>query len=460
MTLTNDTYGPFESLLALSNRIKARTVSPVEVTQAVLERIKRTDDHYGAYVLVDEAGAMAAAREAESAIAAGDYKGPLHGVPLAVKDIFGTENLPTRCGSVISEELVPERDAPVVRRLRRAGAVILGKTATTEFALSGYHPTLSPPQNPWGHDRWAGVSSSGSGVAVAAGLAYGALGTDTGGSVRYPAAANGCVGMKPSYDLLSREGVFPLAESLDHVGVFGRRVGDAALLLDVCAGTAQPSADRSRPSSVRIGLDRTLVEQSAHPEVAASLSEALAVLESLGHELVELDLSIFSQLAELWGATTAMEAWHGHKDLFEAHADEYGPVFRNLLEEGQRLTSEQKNHIIETREGLVAQLISVFDLVDVLACPSCPMPAMPLAEFPPQQVLPPEAVSQFLTFTAAANFGGLPTISAPCGFSSETMPISLQLIGPRNSERTIIHLMEAFEGATDWKTRVPPAMPN
>ena len=445
----------FSSLADLSHQIASKVVSPVEVLAAQLERIARLDPYYGAFVVVDVDGAVQAARAAEEAIAKGGAIGPLHGVPIAVKDLFGTENLPTRCGSAIDEELLPQTDAAVVGNLRRAGAVILGKVATTEFALSGYHPSNRPPQNPWGKDRWVGVSSSGSGVAVAAGLAFGALGTDTGGSVRFPAAANGIVGLKPTYERLSRDGVFPLAPSLDHVGVFARRVGDAAILYRACAGETPAGADARGARSLRIGVNHSFVEENAAPEVVESVRRATEILSRLGHELVEVDFTLFAEFAPLWAPVTALEAWERHKALFARHADAYGPVFSNLLEEGKEISDAQRKELVEARAVLTRRFLALLETVDVLACPSAPAPAAPLAELPPQLVLPTEAVTQFVTFTAAANFSGAPTISAPCGRSSENMPLSLQLIGPRGGEQTIIDLMAAFESASDWASKIP-----
>ena len=457
--MSSSDFSLFSSLTDLIGRIASKEVSPVEVLEAQLARIEQFDPYYGAYVVLDREGAMAAARAAEKAIRAGAALGPLHGAPIAIKDLFGTENLPTRCGSAIEEDLSPNADAAVVANLRRAGAVVLGKAATTEFALSGYHPSNTPPQNPWGRDRWAGVSSSGSGVAVAAGLAFGALGTDTGGSVRFPAAANGIVGLKPRYDALSRDGVFPLSPSLDHVGTFARRVEDAVLLRRACAGDLSTGPASSATGPRRIGLDFRFIEENADPEVAKAVVEAIGVFERAGHTIVQVDFTIFKEFAALWGPIAALEAWAVHQDLFARHADSYGPVFRHFLELGREISETDKAQLSAAREGLKARFLAVFGGVDALACPSAPLPAMPLAEFPPQLILPPEVVSSFVTFTAAANLVGAPTISAPCGRSAENLPLSLQLIGPMTGEETIVGLMSAYEAATDWKSAIPKDPP-
>ncbi len=448
----------FQSLSEVSQRIASRDLSPVDLTEAVLNAIDEQDEYYGAYVVVDREGAQKAALDAETEVSRGGYRGPLHGIPIGIKDIFGTNGLPTRCGSVIDAVLVPDKDAAVVANLRKAGAIIIGKTVTTEFALSGYHPTNRPPQNPWGKDRWAGVSSSGSGVSTAAGLAFGALGTDTGGSVRFPSAANGVVGLKPTFGRLSTSGVFPLAPSLDHVGAFGRRVFDAAIICDAAGGKTPrvPNQANSPRRPLRIGLDPAFVEAHADPEVTAAFEQAIGVFEGQGHHFAALDFGPLSQLAALWGPTTAWEAAEVHQKYFPEHADLYGPVFRNLLEEGGQLTADQKNHLESARRDGVSKLSNLLQQVDVLACPSAPSPSMPLSDFPPDAILPADAVAEFVTFTAPFNFSGSPTISAPCGFSTEGLPLSLQLIGKHDDEETLVQLMGAYEQATDWHKRRPP----
>ncbi len=460
--MTNVDTLTLRPLSDVARLIASKDLSPVALTEAVLSAIRQKDEYLNAYVVVDHEGARKAASEAEGEILKGQYRGPLHGIPIAVKDIFGTRGLPTRCGSIIDEVLVPDQDADVVKSLRRAGAVIVGKTVTTEFALSGYHPENQPPQNPWGENRWAGVSSSGSAVATSAGLAFGALGTDTGGSIRFPAAVNGIVGLKPTYDRLSTAGVFPLAPSLDHVGVFGRRVLDVMLLFSTLAGLSpiDPNQRISKPPRLRIGVDLSFIKVRVDPEVATAFAWAVAVLEEQGHQIVELDFSQFSDFAVLWGPVTALEAVRVHQNLFTRHSDQYGPVFRNLLEQGFRLTADQAEELRIARRVGVERLLNMFQHADVLACPSAPFPAMSLSDFPPHTPLPDEAAAEFVTFTAPFNFAGLPSMSAPCGFSSDGLPLGLQLIGKHGQEETLLQLMNAYEEATDWHQYSPPAGPD
>lgn len=452
--LLNTTIREARSAL-ISGQVTSR-----ELTQAALDRISTYDNYYGAFVAIDAQAALSQADQADDLRKDGKAVGVLLGIPIAIKDIIGTKNMASRCGSVIDEQLLPLEDAKVVTNLRAAGAIILGKVATTEFALSGYHPDYTPPQNPWGHDLWAGVSSSGSGVSTATGMAFGALGSDTGGSVRFPAAVNGVVGLKPTFGRLSLEGVFPLAPSLDHIGVFARSVEDAAIMFNGAFGRDEILHDQYIFQPVRIGVDNTFIEAHAHPEVAQAICEAVKKLEELGHEIVPVDMSFFADLAALWGATTALEAQEKHGNLFAVHAADYGPVFADLLRQGQAITQDVADSLIAAREAGTAQMKALLSEVELLALPSAPLPAMPLSEFPPQAILPAENVVEFVTFVAAMNFSGHPTISAPCGFSSEGLPLSLQLVGQMEGEKSIIDVMAAYEAATQWHQRRPTLRSN
>ncbi len=458
----------FESLADVARQIEAKQLSPVEVTQHMLERAASANPNCHAYAVLAEESALAQAQTAEKEIAAGNYKGPLHGVPVAVKDLFEMEGTVTACGSVIRKGSVSDRDATVVAKLKDAGAVILGKLNMTEFALSGYHPDMPVPVNPWAADRWSGVSSSGSGVASALGLAFGTLGTDTGGSIRYPSAVNGVVGIKPTFGRVSKHGGFPLAYTLDHVGPITRRVEDAALMLQEIAGFDENdpfSLLASVPqfiaglntgvSGLRIGIDETYCATDAHPEVTAAVLEAGRELEKLGAELVPVDLMAVLGTAPFWGAVVAAEAAVAHEGLYPEQADDYGPVFRGLLD----ASSEISGAIVTQARLAAAQATATFNTaltnVDALLCPAAPLPAMPLAEFPPTAVLPPEAVAAFVGFTAPMNFSGHPTITVPCGFSSENLPVGMQLVGAHKAEATIIRIAHAYEQATEWHTMHP-----
>ncbi len=460
---------PYRSLLEVSELLGARALSPVELTEQMLERIGAVDGALQSYVRVTAEQARRQAAEAEAEIQRGELRGPLHGIPLAVKDLMATASVPTACGSPMLADRIPDHDAAVLRKLRAAGAVILGKLALTEFAMGGYHPEMQVPRNPWDQSRWAGVSSSGSGVATAAGLCYGALGTDTGGSIRFPSAANGVVGIKPTYGRVSAAGVFPLAPSLDHVGPMARRVRDAAVILQAIAGYDGDDANSLQEvvpdflahadrgaEGLRIGFDVSYWEEGAHPEVSAAVAAAVGEFDRLGAKLLPVRITAIAETCEHWYPLTALEAAEVHAPYFPAHADRYGPVFRQLLEDAASYGAAERDKAREAARRAKALLEETFAEVDVLLCPSAALPAMPLEEAPPGLVLPPEVIAASLRFTAPFNFSGHPTISLPCGFSSDGLPLSLQLVGRHGDEATIIGAAHAYEEATAWHERHPP----
>jgi amidase len=309
------------TLRELASRIESGDVSPVEITRRMLERITTVDAQLHSYQAVFADAALAAAREAEAEIRRGDYRGALHGVPVAVKDLFYAAGQPTTGGLSFRRDFVPDFDATAVARLRAAGAILLGKLTTTEGAMVGYHRDFEIPVNPWGENLWAGVSSSGSGVATAAGLCFGALGTDTGGSIRFPSMANGIVGLKPTYGRVSRHGVLPLAKSLDHVGPMTRSVADAAIMLQAIAGfdVNDPTSLRAPVpdllaaldrdiDGVRVGFDRRYALDGVPPGLAAAIETAVGELENLGAEVVEVEVPDVSAVVATWPLLCAAEA--------------------------------------------------------------------------------------------------------------------------------------------------------
>src|SRR5229473_555505 len=277
----------FLSLHELSAQLRDRKLSSVEVTRCVLDRISQTNPKLRAYITVPEDSALAQAAQADKEIKAGRWRGPLHGVPIAVKDLCWTKGVPTTCASKVLRDWRPDSNATVVDRFEAAGAVLLGKLHLTEFAMAWYHPEIPAPLNPWDSSLWPGASSSGSGAATAAGLCYASIGTDTGGSIRFPSAANGVVGLKPTWGRVSRHGVFPLGESLDHIGPMTRSVADAALVLGVIAGQDPAAAAAHGVKGIRIGLDERYIDGGAAPDVTASVLDAVRTLERLGARVVK-----------------------------------------------------------------------------------------------------------------------------------------------------------------------------
>ena len=453
-----------QTLTDIAWEIRRGAISPVAVTQATLDRIAQFDGTLYSYTTVLADRALAQARTAEAEIRAGDDRGPLHGVPIAVKDLCFTRGIRTTCGSALLDDWQPDVDATVVRKLDEAGAILIGKVHMTEFALRWHRPDQPIPVNPWGADRWSGVSSSGSGVAVAAGLCYGALGTDTGGSIRFPAACNGVTGLKPTYGRVSRYGVFPLAETLDNVGPLTRSVADAAAMLQAIAG-ADPqdptAARRAVPDYVaalaegvrglRLGVDAAFITAQVDPAVSRAVFAAIEVLQAQGAEVVPVTVPPVDQPIADWITICSTEALAAHQATYPARADEYGP-FRQLLEQGATFSGCDYAQAQIGRERFAAEFQTVFHVADVLVCPTMPMGA-PVVDAEGLPTVPSSVRSRF---TYPFNFSRNPTLSVPCGFDDDRMPVSLQLVGRHFDEATLCRLGHAFQQETDWHRQTPP----
>lgn len=462
--MTDLAYMP---LVDVAKLLETRELSPVELTRYLLDRIDDVEKDLHSYRTVLAGRALEQARRAEEEIANGEYRGLLHGVPIAVKDLVYTSGIPTACGSKLREGWLPDYDGTVMRRLDAAGAVLLGKLHMTEFALRWHHPAWPAPANPWGADRWSGVSSSGSGVATAAGLCYGSLGTDTGGSIRFPAACNGVVGLKPTYGRVSRYGVFPLAKSLDTVGPLARRVADAAAILGVIAGhdpDDATSSHRAVPDYVsllgqdvrglRIGVDERFIRNGVHSEVSKAVLRAVAHLMELGLEAVEVVVPPIDPdvMMDAWSTLCAGDAADAHRVTWPARADEYGP-FRQWLEFADTRTAADYAAAHTTRLEYTERVASLFETIDVLASPAMPYAAPVIGD----DALPlPDSTVVRPRFTYPFNFSNSPTLTLPCGSTSDDLPIALQLVGPHFAEDTLLRVGHAYEQATAWHTRVPP----
>jgi len=361
----------------------------------------------------------------------------------------------------------PDAESTVVEKLAAAGAILLGKLHMTEFALRWHHPYRPIPTNPWGADRWPGVSSSGSGVATAAGLCYGAIGTDTGGSIRFPAAANGVVGLKPTYGRVSRAGVFPLAASLDHVGPLTRSVADAAAMLSAIAGydprdptsSRLPVPDYVRAldqgiTGVRLGVDERYLTVGVQPEVSQAVLAAVEVFKAQGAEIVAVTVPEHDATERAWYTITAAEALVAHAGLYPERAADYGP-FRALLEDGSRYSAQAYAQAHQVREELSATLQGLFDHVDVVLCPTMPSTA-PLMDAQGNARMAEGLVRTRYTFPW--NFSRHPTLSLPCGFDREGLPVSLQLVARHFAEEVLCRVGAAYEQATAWHTVRPPLL--
>ena len=457
----------YASLRDVARLIETKQVSPVELTRMMLDRIAALDRRLKSYATVTIDHALAAAHAAEQEVQAGSYRGPLHGVPIAVKDLCYTKGVRTMGGLGVLADVVPDFDATVVSRLEAAGAVILGKLNMTEGATGGYHPDFDIPLNPWGEDLWAGVSSSGSGVATAAGLCFASLGSDTGGSIRYPAAANGIVGLKPTYGRVSRYGVLPLAESLDHVGPMTRRTVDAAIVFETIAGfdpndptTLQGPVPRILDeldlgvNGLRIGFDRLYATDGVDAGLVASIDEALTQLERLGARIVDVTMP---ELPTVISSTImTAEAYAAHKERYPARADEYGPYFRDFLAHGAEVTDAAYADASRLRDEFSDRLHTVLSNVNAVAIPSGRPPFPVSSELQRGRMAELNDVLQFPSrFTNPANLAGTPTLSLPCGFSERGLPHTIQFMGSRLSEPMLCRIGHAYEEATGWHERHP-----
>ena len=453
------------TLTELAASIQRRELSPVEVTRHMLERVEVLNPALKAFVVVSGERAVERAAAAEAEIAAGRYSGPLHGVPIAVKDLCYTTWAPTAAGTTILRDFIATENATVVDRLEAAGAIIIGKLQLTEGAFGTHHPAIEPPVNPWDAGRWTGVSSSGSGVATAAGMCFASLGSDTGGSIRFPSAACGVVGIKPTWGRVSRHAVFPLGLSLDHIGPMTRSVADAAAVLQAIAGrdendpTSLPApvpdymaALEHGARGLRIGVDESYISKSMDPEVAALVLDTRSIFERAGAQMVPVSIPWKDEMTPDWNRVCASETALCHEAWYPERKDEYGPQFAAFIEVGRGLSAVDLARAWETRRQFNGALAAVLADVDLILTPSYGLKTPPAERMPQER----DTLGRAMRFTAPYDFSGSPTISIPCGFTSEGLPASLQLIGRHLGEETLIAAGHLYESETDWRHRRPP----
>lgn len=469
-SVASETPLHYASLLDVAGLIETGNLRPTELTQLQLDRIGALDGVLHSYVTVMADQALESARQAEAEILAGQYRGPLHGVPIGIKDLCYTKGVRTMAGTMVLANFIPDYDATVVAKLEAAGAVILGKLTLCEGAHGPYHPQLQVPVNPWDATRWSGVSSSGSGVATAAGLCFGSVGTDTGGSIRYPSAVNGCVGLKPTYGRVSRYGVFALAASMDHVGPMTRTVADAAVMFEAMAGfdsndptsLAEPvppmqSGLRSGVAGLRIGFDRSYATENVDPEVTKAVIEVISQLERQGAEIVEVTMPDLGNVGQVWYDIETVEAVIANAATFPGRADEYGEGFRQVLQYGQQVSGVSYARASNQRAEFSARLHRMLAGVDCMVCPTMASPASLKSANPYAEETDAEWESLVPNdiFTKPFNFSGVPTLSVPCGFSGGGLPLSVQFVGPRLSEAMLCRVGYAYEQANVWYTKHP-----
>jgi amidase len=457
----------FQTITELSESFRRGELTSSAVTRRMLDRIARLDPTYRSYAHVCHDRALEQAERADREIAAGISRGPLHGVPIAVKDLCYTRYAPTAAGTTLHAGFVPPYDATVVERLELAGAVVLGKLSMTEGAYASHHPEIPAPLNPWNRDAWAGASSSGSGVATAAGLCFGSLGSDTGGSIRLPSAMNGLTGIKPTWGRVSRYGVFPLAETMDHIGPMTRSAADGAVMLQAIAGWDPhdpTSIDAAVPDYVaevgrsvrdlRIGIDRRYASTGTDAEVSSALEAAIEVFSALGARFVDVTFPPFEALVASWNTMCAVETALAHEATYPAKAELYGPALRGLIEVGRSATGVEiaRGHLLRVR--FTEALATLFRRIDCLLIPTIPMRGPSVARIA-KIGEDADLLAGIIRFTSPFDLSGTPTITLPCGFDSTGLPITMQLAGPRLGEAVLIRAGHAYQTQTDWHRRHP-----
>jgi aspartyl-tRNA(Asn)/glutamyl-tRNA(Gln) amidotransferase subunit A len=466
----------FLSMEDASALLRTKKVSPVELTQACISRIERLNPQLNAFITVSAESALAEARRAEAEIHQGRWRGALHGIPIALKDLVDTSGVRTTAASGLFKDRIPVEDAEVVRRLRAAGAVFLGKLNMHEFAYGGSSVIsyFGPVRNPWNPAHCSGGSSGGSAAAVAAYLCYGAIGSDTGGSIREPASYCGIVGLKPTYGRVSTAGAIPLSWSLDHLGPMTRTVTDAALMLQVIAGydpRDTASADTSVPdyaatigsstSSLRIGVPRDYFYEGLHPDIHSAMEAALSVLKTLGGNQLDIAPLVtdatYASVMDPCIAVLQAEAYAFHQEYVANNPELYQKQTMERILAGAKVTTPTYVHSLRQLEHLRRSVSRRVEGADLLITPTTPVPPYTIADLQSDPAAERPKEVRMLRNTRPFNMLGMPTISVPCGFTQSGLPVGMQITGASGDEVTILRLAHAYQHATDWHKRRPLA---
>ena len=450
-----------QSIREASVLLRSGKVSPVELTRECLTRIEKLNPVLNAFITITADSAMAEARRAETEITRGEWRGPLHGIPLALKDLIDTASIRTTAASAVFKNRVPTEDAEVAHLLKQAGAILLGKQNLHEFAYGGSSLVsyFGDVHNAWNPEHIAGGSSGGSATAVAAGMCYGAIGTDTAGSIREPASLCGVVGLKPTFGAVSTRGVIPLSQSLDHVGTIARTVEDAAIIFQAIAketdvvqgwGSASPVRIEDPPAhKLRIAVPRKFFCEELDPEVASAFEQALSVLSTMS-DISEINLEV-----PIDRTLQKAESYAYHCEFVRQSPELYQPETLRRIRTGEGISPEDADQCKRELQEARKQIASVFNDVDLLITPTTPTPAPVISELKanPDLLRPRELA--LLRNTRPMNVWGLPAISVPCGFTQSGLPIGLQIIGPHGGESEVLQLAHAYEQATAWHQHLP-----
>ena len=439
-------------------------INPLEITNYMFDRINSIDDNLQSYATLMNDSALITAKSLSNLPK--NLFGPLHGIPIGIKDLCYTKGIRTMGGTAVLENFIPGHDSTVVTRLQNAGAIILGKLNLTEGAMGGYNPVRQAPRNPWNKDVWAGSSSSGSGVATAAGLCFGSLGSDTGGSIRYPSASCGIVGLKPTYGRVSRYGVLALAESLDHVGPMTRSVKDAWDIFSVIEGydrndpTTQKNNNEMDPSeidinSIRIGYDDSYASEGVNTEIVKAIRNVIKTFETSKLFIKDVQMPDVSDYLSYWTTLCTSEALYAHSTNYPSRKNEYGRWFSEWLDIGSSVTKEQYIEACNKREACNSLISNSLKDVDVLIAPC----VIDLPHFVDESILygPMNYSRNSLRqkFTVPFNYNRYPTLTIPCGMSESGLPIGFQIIGHPMKESLICALGMKFEELTNWSALHP-----
>lgn len=462
------------SLAEASELLKSKKISSVELAQACLKRIEELNAKFNAFITVAAESALAEARRADKEIQGGEWKGPLHGIPIALKDLVDTAGIRTTAASGVFKDRIPTEDAQVVRRLKAGGAVLLGKLNMHEFAYGGSTVIsyFGPVRNPWNVEYCAGGSSAGSAAAVAAGLCYGAVGSDTGGSIRQPAGYGGIVGLKPTYGRVSTRGAIPLSWSLDHLGPMTRTVEDAALMLGTIAGyDAEETTCADVPvgeyaesvagdtTSQRVGIPREYFYDGLDPEIQAAMEAALRVLKKVTGSQREVGPlardATYASIVDVCLTILRAESYAYHQENVSKRPEAYQAETLKRIRAGAEIGAPayiaSRTQLDQMRRGAA----NIFKDVEVLVTPTSPVPPFGIADLLSDMNTLRAKEVQMLRNTRPINGLGLPTVSVPCGFTSAGLPIGMQISGPPWSEATVLRLAFAYQQQTEWHTRRP-----
>lgn len=446
----------FKDIHTVSGLLKNHEISPVELTKQLLERINDLEPDLNAYIAVLGEDAIKQAKNLEKEIINGNIRSPLHGVPIAIKDIFETKGRITTSGSKIFEHSISNRDADVVKLLQDAGAIIIGKTNLHEFAMGATteNPHYGPTRNPWNLEKIPGGSSGGSAVAVAAGMAFGAVGTDTGGSIRLPAALCGIVGLKPTYDLVSTKGCTPLSWTLDHIGPMTRTVVDSRIMLNIMADSRKLKMmdlemNRNDLKGIRIGVCEEYFFDSMDQEMKNIMKQSLKKLTELGAEVVDMSLSGIEDALEALKIISKSEAYTFHEGFFKKNPEMYGKDIQFRLNSGSEVTASQYINAYRYRNKFIQSLLDSMEeyKCDVLFSPTNSIPAFDIGS-----VSPEDSIHNIFKLgkTPIGNLLGWPVISVPCGFTAENLPVGFQLIGKNYDEGLLLSIGELYEQSENW----------